>query len=138
MNQGFTNGPRTDLLSKEGKIAGIDKIHKMIRDGTFGEDYTIANRDKNRQLRREYCIDDNKIKGILLGLQYSDLIKVEKSNNEAHPEDVVFVFKKEILLMPRWQENASYKSVKLYIKITWPYEYDGEVMFIISFREDDI
>lgn len=138
MSRNFKNGPRTDLLSKEEKIAAIDKIHKMIRDGTLGEDYTIANRDKNRQLRRDYCIDDNKVKGILLGLQYSDLIKVENSNNEAHLKDVVFVFKKEILLMPRWQENASYKSVRLYIKITWPDECGGEVMFVISFHEDDI
>ena len=138
MSQGFKNGPRTDDLLKEEKIAAIDKIHKMIRNGTLGEDYTIANRDKNRQLRRDYCIDDNKIKEILLGLKYGNLIKVEKSNNEAHLQDVVFVFKKEILLLPRWRENASYKSVKLYIKITWPDECDGEVMFIISFHEDDI
>ena len=40
--------------------------------------------------------------------------------------------------MPRWQENASYKRVRLYIKITWPDECSGEVMFIISFHEDDI
>ena len=66
------------------------------------------------------------------------MLDIENSNNDAHLKDVVFVFKKEILLMPRWQENASYKSVRLYIKITWPDECGGEVMFVISFHEDDI
>lgn len=110
----------------------------MIRDGTLGEDYTIANRDKNRQLRRDYYITDDKIKEVLLELQLSNLIKVEKSNNGAHSDDTVFVFKKMILLMPRWQEEANYQNVNLYIKITWPMEKDGTVMFVISFHEDDI
>lgn len=125
-------------LSNEEKNVAIDKLHRMIRDGTLGEDYTIANRDKNRQLRRDYYINDDKIKEVLLGVQLTNLIKVEKSNNGEHPDDIVFVFKKTILLMPRWQENADYQNVNLYIKITWPVKSDGAVMFIISFHEDDI
>ena len=126
------------LLSNEEKKAVIDKLYRMVRNGRLGEDYTIANRDKNRQIRRDYNINDDKIKEVLLGLQLANLIKVEKSDNGAHPDDIVFIFKKKVLLMPRWKENADYQDVNLYIKITWPKENDGAVMFIISFHEDDI
>lgn len=126
------------VLSEEDKLVAIGKIHKMIRDGTLGVDYTIANRDKNRQLRKDYIIDDSKIREVLLGLQVNNLIKVEKSNNGAHPDDIVYIFKKLIRLMPRWQEDTDYQNVKVYIKITWPTECEGTMMFIISFHEDNI
>ena len=125
-------------LSDVEKCATVEKIHNLIRDGTFGDDYTIIPRSKNRQLRKDYNIDDDKIKEILLQLQTGDMIKAERSNHELHPNDIVYVFKKNCLLMPRWREEADFTSVVLYIKITWPVENEGTYMLVISFHEDDI
>lgn len=112
------------------------RIQGMVRDGTFGRDYTIAHREKNCRLRRDYNIDDAKIKRILLDIRSEDFIKAERSDNPMYPEDIVYVFKKRVLLMPKWQENADYQQVMLYIKITW--SVDEMMMFIISFHEDNI
>lgn len=114
----------------------VMRIQSMVRDGTLGKDYTIAPREKNRRLRRDYNIDDSKIKQIMLDLRSEDFIKAERSDNPVHPEDIVYIFKKRVALMPKWRENADYQQVVLYIKITWP--IDGMMMFIISFHEDNI
>lgn len=123
-------------LSESNPVAMLACIHAMVRDGTYGRDYTIANREKNRRLRRDYNIDDARIKEILLDLRSEDFIKMEKSDNLLHPKDIVYIFKKKALLMPKWQENADYQQITLYIKITWP--TDEAAMFIISFHEDNI
>ena len=124
------------VMSELDKATLLENVHRMVRDGTLDQDYTIAKRDKNRWLRRDYNIDDAKIREILLDLQTEDFIKAEKSDKLEYPDDVIYVFKKTTLLMPRWQENADYVNVRLYIKITWP--TDNTMMFIISFHEDNI
>lgn len=124
------------VVSETEKLIILENIHRMVRDGTLGQDYTIANREKNRRLKRDFNIDDAKIREILLELQTDNFIKAEKSDNPEHSDDTVYVFKKTILLMPRWQENADYSNVRLYIKITWPVE--NTMMFVISFHEDNI
>lgn len=114
----------------------LARIHDTVYNKILGIDYTIADRKKNQRLRNDYRMDDAKIKQILLDLQSTDFVKSEGSTNPLHPDDMIYVFKKSVILMPRWQENADYKQVILYIKITWP--VDDELMFIISFHEDNI
>lgn len=120
-------------------IAGevIKKIKDTVLNGTFGCDYTIANRDKYRKLKQHYNMSDKKIRKILLDLTDTDFIKTEPSNHQEHLQDEVYVFKKTTLLMPRLQENAEYQNITIYIKLTWPVGVASK-MFIISFHEDNI
>lgn len=113
----------------------IRRIKRTIQNGEFGIDYTISKRDKNEYLKQDYNINDEKIIQILMDLEPENFIKAEKSNNSRHPDDIIFVFKKKVLLMPRWIEHAEYCNVMIYIKITWPEGQDS--MFIISFHEDN-
>lgn len=117
------------------EIQLIDKLHELVRDGTLGLDYTISDRDKNRTLRNNYVVTDATIKKILLSLCIDDFVKFETSNNPKFSDEIVYIFKKYYLLMPRWEENSDYKNVRLYIKIVWP--DDEKFMFIISFHEDE-
>lgn len=112
----------------------IRRIKETIQNGEFGIDYTISKRDKNEYLKQAYNINDKKIIQILMDLETENFIKKEKSYNLLHPKDIIYVFKKNVLLMPRWIEHAKYCNVMIYIKITWPEEQDS--MFIISFHED--
>lgn len=124
------------IISGAEKTEILENIHNMVGNGILGLDYTIASRDKNRRLRRDYNITDTKIRQILLDLHADNFIKAGKSDHLDHPDDIVYIFKKKTLLMPRWKENADYVNVQLYIKITWPVE--NTMMFIISFHEDNI
>lgn len=127
-------GRRRQMIPMGNIIA--QRLHEVVLEGELGCDYTIdRERDKNRELRRKYCVNDAKIKEILLELNSLHYIKSEPSTNEKHPDDTVHVFKIMKNLMPRFDEMADYVSVCIYIKVTWP---DGkEPMFIISFHEDE-
>lgn len=112
------------------------RLHEIVQTGTLGLDYTFdVEREKNKALRRNYVVNDALVKDILLRLTDSHYIKSEQSNNSEHPEDTVHIFKIIVALMPRYEEEATYKDVCIYIKVTWP---DGEEpMFVISFHEDE-
>lgn len=115
----------------------IQKIKSTVLYGAPGRDYTIANRDKYKILKQHYVLTDNKVKQILQDLGNTDFIKKEKSNHAGHLQDTVYIFKKEVLLMPRFQENAEYQKTMIYIKLTWPVTDTEGKMFIISFHEDE-
>jgi len=114
----------------------IRRIKETIQNGKFGDDFTISKREKNEYLKQEYNINDDKIIQIMMDLEPKNFIKQEKSNHLKHPEDIIYVFKKSVLLMPKWIEDAEYCNVMIYIKITWPDEQNS--MFIISFHQDNI
>lgn len=111
-------------------------LHETVKNGELGVDYTFdLYRDKNQNLRRKYCITDEKMREILLQLDKSNYIESRPSNNPTFPNDIVHIFMIVVDLMPRYIVNAEYEKVSLYIKVVWP---DGEgPMFIISFHEAD-
>lgn len=127
---------RSVCIEKAEQSELIERIRDTVRTGILGEDYTIIPRDKNRWLRRDYNITDIRIRQILLDLQMGDFVKAAKSDQPKFAQDIIYVFKKDVSLLPRWQEEADYIVVRLYIKITWPRE--DLKMLIISFHEDNI
>lgn len=114
----------------------IRKIKSTIIHGELGRDYTIANRDKYKKLKQHYILPDKKVKEILRNLNHTDFIRKDRSNHVEHRQDTVYIFKKEVLLMPRLQENAEYQNILIYIKLTWPIHSEDK-LFVISFHEDD-
>jgi hypothetical protein len=112
------------------------RLHEVVLEGELGIDYTFdGNRDKNIAFRRTYKVNDTKMKEILLDITEEHYIKSEQSSNKDHPNDVIYVFKIQEDLMPRFEETSGYVNVCIYVKITWP---DGEEpMYIISFHEDE-
>ena len=57
------------------------RLHEVVLEGELGFDYTFdAERDKNKALRRKYCVNDSKMKEILLELNETHYIKSETSN----------------------------------------------------------
>ena len=112
------------------------RLHEIVTNGQLGFDYSFdREREKNKRFRVDYCIDDAKMKEILLALTEEHYVKSEPSTHPEHLGDIVYVFKIFRDLIPRFDEEADYVCVCIYIKVTWP---DGEEpMFIISFHEDE-
>lgn len=126
---------KLEAFSVMQKNAIIEELQKIVQNGVYGSDYTVAPRDKNKQLRKKYCLTDEKIKEILLSLQVEHFIKMEDTNHPEHPGDIVCKFKCSYPLIPKWKEELDYEDVPLYIKMVKP-EVD-ELLFIISFHEDE-
>lgn len=111
----------------------LHRIHDIVENGTYGEDYTVCmDREKNKALRRKYYVTDSMVQDILKHLELSDFRESRKSNNELFLDDTVYIFEKSVKLRPRFVEEANEVSVKLYIKIVLA---DDAPMFIISFHE---
>lgn len=113
----------------------IENLQKIVQNGVYGKDYTVAPREKNKQLRKDYCVNDAKIKEILLSLRVEDFTSVDDTNHVEHPGDIVCKFKRTYPLLPKWNEDADYEDVTLYIKMVKPEV--GEPLFIISFHKDE-
>lgn len=118
-----------------GKVIA-QRLHEVVENGNLGYEYTFdSNRDKNKKLRRDYFVNEAKMKEILLELNETHYQESRPGTNEEHISDTVHIFKINKELMPRYKEEADYVTVSIYIKVTWP---DGEPpMFIISFHEDE-
>lgn len=125
---------KLEAFSVAQKKVILEELQRIVQNGVYGSDYTIAPRDKNRELRKRYYITDEKIKEILLSLQVEHFMKVEDTNHPEHLGDIVCKFKCSYPLIPKWREDADYEDVTLYIKMVKPNV--DEVLFIISFHED--
>ncbi len=112
----------------------IQRLRQTILNGKLGRDYTIIPRDKNKQFREKYLVDDAKIKDILKSLDVGDYICTEESINESYLGDQVHKFGKTVHLLSRYSDKFEYEQVKLYIKFTWTKSEHGN-MIIISFHE---
>lgn len=112
----------------------IARLRQTVNTGRFGIDYTICCRDKNKLLRENYIIDDNKIKTILLNLTVDDYISSEPSDNENFPDDIVHKFISNVKLIQKYSTDIEPVDVKLYIKFTWSVSMNKK-MIIISFHE---
>lgn len=110
----------------------LHRIHDIVENGTYGEHYTIMDREKNKALRRKYYVTDSKVRDILRHLEKTDFIESRKSNHEWFPEDTVYIFCESVKLRPRFVEEAEEEIVKLYIKIVLA---DDAPMFVISLHE---
>ena len=60
----------------------LHRIHDIVENGTYGEHYTIMDREKNKALRRKYYVTDSKVRDILRHLEKKDFIESRKSNHE--------------------------------------------------------
>jgi len=88
-----------------------------------------------KRLKENYFIEDSRILEILKDLDSINFIKAEYSDNEKFPDDIMYIFKKHVSLMPKLIENAEMQIVCIYIKITWT--QPSEIMIVMSFHEDE-
>ena len=113
-------------------ILNIDFPNELINKYMIKDDAIIINVPGKAKINRKRF---NRLIVNNYEIDFRDYIKSEESTNEEHYGDTVHVFKIDEELMPRYDEEADYVKVCIYVKITWP---DGqEPMFIISFHEDE-
>jgi len=112
----------------------LSHLRQTLIKGKNGVDYTVIPRDKNKELREKYFVDDSRTKEILLSLTAEDYICSEESDNEDFPDDIVHIFIKTEKLIQRFAD--SFVDVNLYIKFTWPRQ-NNKKLLIISFHEEN-
>ena len=113
-------------LEKKDVCIYIEEVKKAIREGR----YQVSSRDKNEELFLEYIISETEREQILLGLCAEDFCEAEPNDHPAYSEEILYVFGKEVELMPRF--GGHIKTVSLYIKFN---KLDNSYVIVVSFHE---
>ncbi len=110
----------------------IERLHRCIDSGVYGQDQIISARDKNEEFYQNYLITERERIEVLRNLSISDHDGWDFSDDPFHPEDIVHFFHYSMQLFPRGIEEAPLQRVNLYIKLTWT--KTGNILIVISFH----
>ncbi len=94
--------------------------------------YQIAPRTKNQSLYIDYVFSEKRCKEILLDLGIDDFSEVVQNDNPEHPEEKLYIFGKEVSLLPK--KGGNEETVALYIKIN---KLPNLYVIVISFHKQD-
>lgn len=107
----------------------LSEVFESIHAGR----YQIAIRPKNQELYIDYVFGDNDAKSVLLSLTPEDFSDAVQNEHQNHPEEVLFIFGKDVMLIPRY-DGADEKNVSLYIKIN---KLENKYLFVISLHKQE-
>ncbi len=111
----------------------ITEYLQGVRDSVNSGDYRIErNRAKNRTIFEDFIFSEEDAKNILLKLTYLDFSYTRQNDNPRHPEEILYVFGKDVMLTERFGTNNI--NVPLYIKIN---KLDDGYVIVISFHEQE-
>ena len=77
--------------------------------------YQIEPRQKNKEIFQNFVFTEEDAKGVLLSLTPDDFSDMVKNDHPEHPEEVLYIFGKEIILLPKF--GGRERKIPLYIKI---------------------
>lgn len=112
------------IIQKSQMSIGFIKTYlKEIKKHISKDNFTVANREKNKNFMREYGLDMIDLKEVLLSLTPEDCISDCESDRDGYP-GMVYKFKSEYI-----------EELVIYIKTR--YNPPDEVV-LISFHEDEL
>ena len=82
--------------------------------------YQISPRQKNQDIYMDYVFTEENAKKVILSLTAYDFSDAVQNEHLQHPEEILYIFGKDIELMPRYGDSE--EKVSLYIKFN-KYEY---------------
>ena len=90
-----------------------------VRTAVKEERYQVSSRDKNRELFIDYVFTEDKRKEVW-------------NDHPQHPEEILYIFGKDILLMPRFGKEE--EKISLYIKFN---KWSNSYLIVISFHKQE-
>lgn len=94
--------------------------------------YQISPRQKNQDIYMDYVFTEEDAKKVLLSLTVYDFSDAVKNDHPQHPEEILYIFGKDINLMPRYGDSE--EKVSLYIKFN---KLTNQYVIVISFHKQE-
>ena len=94
--------------------------------------YQISPRQKNQELYFDYIFREGDEKAILLSLRAEDFSEAVQNNHEKYPDEILYIFGKDVSLMPRFGQGV--KTVSIYIKIN---KLANQYFIVISLHKQE-
>lgn len=92
--------------------------------------YQIASRQKNQDIYIDYVFSEEDAKNVILSLTAYDFSEAVQNEHSQHPEEILYIFGKDINLIPRF--GNSEEKVSLYIKFN---KLTNQYVIVISFHK---
>ncbi len=106
----------------------LSDVFKAVRLGR----YQISARTKNQELYIDYLFSEEDAKKIILSLTAEDFSEAVQNEHWKYSEEVLYIFGKEIKLMPRF--DGEEEKVSLYIKFN---KLENQYLIVISFHKQE-
>ena len=104
-------------------------VKTAVRKGNYRIDLN-SRRQANRNLYRDYVIDESKCREILLSLVVDDFSAAVQNEHEGFEHEWLYIFGKDVNLLQRFGEKQ--ETVSLYIKFN---KLERQFVIVISFHE---
>lgn len=113
----------------------VDKYLKGVKEAIRKGDYRIDRHERrkaNVMLYKDYVIDENKSKEIILDLQVQNFCARFPNEHEGFEHEMLYVFGAEVKLLQRFGDKE--ESVPLYIKFN---QLENKYVIVISFHKQE-
>lgn len=94
--------------------------------------YQISARQKNQDIYMDYVFTEEDAKEVILSLTAFDFSDSVQNDHPQHPEEILYIFGKNIKLLPRY--GGSEEMVSLYIKFN---KLVNQYVIVISFHKQE-
>lgn len=94
--------------------------------------YQISPRQKNQDIYMDYVFTEEDAKKVILSLTAYDFSDAVQNDHPQHPEEILYIFGKDINLMPRYGDSE--EKVSLYIKFN---KLTNQYVIVISFHKQE-
>lgn len=94
--------------------------------------YQISPRQKNQDIYMDYVFTEEDAKKVILSLTAYDFSDAVQNDHPQHPEEILYIFGKDINLMPRYGDSE--EKVSLYIKFN---KLTNQYVVVISFHKQE-
>lgn len=94
--------------------------------------YQISPRQKNQDIYMDYVFTEEDAKKVILSLTAYDFSDAVQNDHPRHPEEILYIFGKDIKLMPRYADSE--EKVSLYIKFN---KLTNQYVIVISFHRQE-
>ena len=96
------------------------------------ERYQISTRLKNQSIYMDYVFTEADAKNVILSLSADDFSDAVQNDHPQHPEEILYIFGKDIKLLPRY--GGAEELVSLYIKFN---KLTNQYVIVISFHKQE-
>ena len=115
-------------VTRDEVIDYLSEVKQSVNDGR----YQISPRTKNQILYIDYVFSEELCKEIILDLEVDDFSDAVKNDHPQHPEEVLYIFGKEVSLLPK--HGGDEETVALCIKFN---KLTNLYVIVISFHRQD-
>jgi len=107
----------------------IAEVKKAVEAGNYRVEMN-RRRQANLSLYRDYVIDEEKRKEIILELTVYDFCGVLRNEHNRYPHELLYVFGKDVKLLQRFGTDE--EMVSLYIKFN---KQENQYVIVVSFHK---